>query len=141
VRVVRVFADTNVILDVLLRREPFAADAARIWSLAEANRIQGLVSAVSFTTLYYITRRSTRPENAVAAVKLVRSVFHPIVCNEAIIDEAIDSGFSDFEDAIQYFSARSAGADVIVTRNTRHFPAGDLPVMSPAAFLETHRFH
>ncbi len=57
-----------------------------------------------------------------------------------MLNQAIDSGFGDFEDAVQYFSARVAGADVLVTRNTGRFPDDDMPVVTPTAFLPAQSF-
>lgn len=57
-----------------------------------------------------------------------------------MLNRVIDADFRDFEDAVRYFSARAGGADLIVTRNTAHFPDDDLPVMTPTAFLAAHSF-
>lgn len=136
----RVFVDTNVAVDVLARREPFAADSARIWALAETRKVEGFVSAVSFTTIFYITRRTRSRRHADAALKVLREVFAPAACDAAVIDRALGAGFEDFEDAVQYFSAIACGADVLVTRNVGHYPADIVPPMTPAAFLAAHSF-
>lgn len=136
----KVFLDTNVVLDVIARREPFAIPAARIWALAETRRIEGLVSALSFSTIYYITRRVRSRGDASAAVRLMRDIFTVITCDAAVISRAIDADLHDFEDAIQHFSAVAAGADCVVTRNTDHFPDSGAPVLSPEAFLAAHSF-
>jgi predicted nucleic acid-binding protein len=135
---VKVFLDTNVLLDLIARREPFVAEAARIWALAETRRIEGLVSALSFTTIYYIARRTRSRADASAAVRLLRDVFTPVACDAPVIDRAIAGGFDDFEDAIQYFSALAAGADCVVTRNPDHFPDSPTPVLVPKEFLATY---
>lgn len=131
----RVFVDTNVLLDVLARRESFYSDAARIWSLAERGRIEALVSVISFNNIYYVVRRASNRKSADRSLRLLRGVFTPIPLSVQILNQAIDAGSDDFEDAIQFHSAIHAEADCLITRDADHFPTTDLPVLSPAAFL------
>jgi predicted nucleic acid-binding protein len=137
---VKVFVDTNVLLDVLLERREFFADSASVWTLAEWGRIRGLVSAVSLTNIYYITSRLEGQRTAVKAVKLVRDSFHSVSCDDQIINQAIGSGIKDFEDAVQYCSALRAGADCLVSRDPKHFRGADLAVLAPGEFLLAHVF-
>jgi len=131
----RVFVDTNVLMDVLARREPFYADAARIWSLAERGRIEALVSAISYNNIYYVIRRASSRRSAEKALRLIRDVFAAVPLSVQILNQAIDSGFEDFEDAIQFYSALHADAECLITRDASHFPAEELPVLPPAGFL------
>ncbi|MGB2819552.1 MAG: PIN domain-containing protein [Phycisphaerae bacterium] len=133
-----VFFDTNVLLDVLMNREPFYEHSAMAWTLAETRRIDGMVSAVSFPTVFYIARRTKGRRNARKAMTILRKAFNIAVCDEGIITQAIDSGMKDFEDAVQFFSAVRAGADCLLTRNPHHFPADAVPVRTPVDFLAAH---
>lgn len=135
-----VFLDTNVLMDVLLDREPFVVDSQQIWLLAERGRIQGLVSAISFSNVYYVVRKLSGLRRARRTMVMLRDVFVPVACDEQVLHQAIDAGFKDFEDAIQYFSALRAGADCLVSRNPRHFRDADIPVLTPAEFLTAHQF-
>jgi predicted nucleic acid-binding protein len=134
----RVFCDTNILLDVLARREPFYADSARVWTLAEAGQIQALVSVLSFANIFYVVRRLRRGRAARQAVLLLRDTFEPVALDAQILNQAIDSDFADLEDGIQFFSALRCGAACLVTRNPRHFPADGVPVQTPTEFLATH---
>ncbi len=137
----KVLVDTNVLLDVLAKRQPFYADSAAIWSLAEDGLIEGLVSAVSFTNIFYIVRKLAGAETAQRTLVLLRDTFTAVACDVPILNRAIDAGFKDFEDAVQYFTALQAGAVCLVSRNPDHFPrTNDCPVISPAEFLATHSF-
>lgn len=129
-----VFFDTNVVLDVLLKREPFYADSAALWTMAERGSIRGQVSAVSFTNVYYIVRRLRNARVARKTLVLLRDVFAPVACDAQVLDQAIDSSFADFEDAVQYFSAVRGRAACIVTRNPQHFPEQPLPAVTPVEF-------
>jgi predicted nucleic acid-binding protein len=131
----KVFVDTNVLLDVLARREPFYSDAARIWSLAERGRIEALVLVISFNNVYYVVRKASNRKSADRSLHLMRGVFTPVPLSVQILNQAIDAKSDDFEDAIQFHSAIHAEADCLITRDADHFPTTDLPILSPAAFL------
>jgi len=131
----RIFVDTNVLLDVLAHRKAFYEHAARIWTLAESGIIEALISAISFNNVYYVVRRVSDRKTAERALLLMRNVFVAVPLTVQILSQAIDAGFSDFEDAIQFHSAVHSGAGRIITRDVDHFPAANIPVLSPAAFL------
>ena len=135
----RILIDTNVLLDVLARREPFYASAAQIWSLAERGEIRAVVSAISFNNVYYVLRRAEGRVKAEKAMRLIRDVFESVPPDGQIINQAIDSGMDDFEDAVQFHSATRAKAAYLVTRNPAHFPKSDLPVLTPEEFLTLWR--
>jgi len=131
----KVFCDTNVLLDVLARREPFYASSAAVWTLAETGRIEAFVSVISYPNVYYIMRRLGDRRAAKKALMALRDLFQPVALDEAVLNRAIDAGFRDFEDAVQLFSALRAGADCLLTRNPRHYPTADIPVQTPREFL------
>jgi predicted nucleic acid-binding protein len=131
----RPLIDINVLLDVLGEREPFLADAERIWTAAETKQIDGLISADSFSTLYYLLRQASNARTAQRGISLLLSVFEVVELDKQILQQALDSPVKDFEDAIQYHCAVRGKADCIVTRDLRHYRNADLPVMSPDAFL------
>jgi predicted nucleic acid-binding protein len=137
---VRVLVDTNVLLDVLAERKPFYPEAVRIWTLAESQRLDAHVAAISFTNCYYLVRKHADQRSADKAVRLLRDVFTPVDLTARIITQAIDSGLGDFEDAIQFHSAVCAGAECVITRNPDHFPKAPLSILTPAEFLAVHKF-
>lgn len=132
----RVFVDTNVLIDVLTKRLPFYADSAAVWTLAEQGRVIGLVSATSLTNICYVIRRLENAGTARQALQVMRGIFELAACDQHVINQAVDAKLKDFEDAVQYISAIRAGADCIVSRNPADFPtAEDCPVLTPAEFL------
>jgi predicted nucleic acid-binding protein len=137
---VNVFFDTNVLMDVLLQRGPFVAHSRKVWFLAERRKVSGLVSALSFPNVYYVGRKALGADKASSAMALLRDVFAAVPLDEQILNQATDAGFSDFEDAIQYFSALRADAEFLLTRNVEHFPKGGLRALSPEEFLASHSF-
>jgi predicted nucleic acid-binding protein len=133
-----VLLDTNVLLDVLGRRDPFYTDSAQVWTLAETGQIAGLASTVSFPNIFYLLRRTKGHRFAREAMSRMRDIFGLVPLDAQILNQAIDADIRDFEDAIQFFSALRAGATTLVTRNPGHFPSGDVAIQTPAEFLATH---
>lgn len=136
----RVLVDTNVLLDVLAERRDFYTDAMRVWSLAESGRLEAFVAAISFSNCYYILHKHAGRRNAEKAMRILRDVFVPVDLTAQLLNQAIDAGFVDFEDAIQFYSALHAQSDALITRNPDHFPRSGMPILSPAELLATHRF-
>ena len=136
----KVFFDTNVLMDVLLQRYPFVTESREVWFLAERGKIAGLASALSFPNIYHVVRKALGAETALSMMTLLRDTFTAVPLDEQILNQAMDAKFSDFEDAIQYYSARRADAECLLTRNADHFPAPGLRVLSPEEFLAAHSF-
>lgn len=131
----KVFLDTNILLDVLARRNPFFVNAGKIWTMAEHGELEAFVSALSFNNIYYIIRKADGEIKARKALRLLRDVFTAVAPERQIMDQAMDSEIDDFEDAVQYYSAGRVHANYFITRNPQDFPAGGLPIVSPDEFL------
>jgi predicted nucleic acid-binding protein len=133
----RVLFDTNVLLDVVGHREPFHEAALAVWSLVEAGKIDGVISAISFNNVYYIVRKFNGQEAAIAAVRAIRRQFRVVALGATIVDDALKSGIADLEDAIQHASAVRVGADCIVSRDSKGFTAGTIAVLAPEILAPT----
>ena len=131
----RLFLDTNVLLDHLLDREPFADDATELWAMAERREIIGCISAISVNNVYYIVRHNGTERKARLAVRGLRDVFEIVEVDAQIINQALDSGFKDLEDGIQHACAWRADASALVTRDARGFRRASVRVVSPEAWL------
>ena len=128
----RVLFDTNVILDVLLRREPHAKTATAIMARVERGELEGLLCASTLTTVHYLAAKSLGSAAARQAVADLLRVFDVANVTRTVLETAVDLSFRDYEDAVLHEAARQAGADAIVTRNERDFRAGTLRVYGPA---------
>lgn len=133
----KVLVDTNVALDYIADRKPFASDAELIFNEADAGTIEAWISALSFTTIYYILRRSNGRMGALQALRKFRTVVRTAPVDAQCMDRALASDFHDLEDAVQYEAAIDAGLEVIITRDPRGFRNAKLSVMSPEQFLKT----
>lgn len=127
----RVLIDTNVVLDVMLAREPFVAASAEVLSRVEAGELTGCVCATTVTTLHYLATQAVGPERALAEVRKVLSLFEVAPVGRSVLESALELGFKDYEDAVLHEAARQVGAQGIVTRNTRDFKAAALAVYTP----------
>lgn len=130
-----VLFDTNVVLDALLDREPFGSDAAILFDLCEHSIINGLICADSVTTIFYLVRKARDLRFARRTVRLLLEIFEVAPVNRAVLDDALSSGFTDFEDAVVHDSALAVNADGIVTRNPGDFVKSKLAVYSPKDLL------
>ncbi len=114
----RVLIDTNIILDFLLAREPFASDAEMLFQLICAGQISGFVSATTLTDIFYIARRHTQSlEKAKQSVELIMSSMEICPVDRAVLELALSIATPDFEDAIQIACAVQQRLDAIVTRD------------------------
>lgn len=127
--------DTNVILDVLLDRQPFADDAAILLSKVEQLEIIGFACATTMTTIHYLTAKALGPQAAAQHISTLLSFFVIAPVNRVVLERAISAKFPDFEDAVLHASACQAGAKYIVTRNIADFKNSELPVFGPREFL------
>src|SRR5699024_10387794 len=102
---------------------------------SEKGDFNGLIAAHSFDTIFYIIRNRGGKQKAYKGLDQLSIACGVALVNHRVIEQARKARWNDFEDAIQYYSAKECGCDAIVTRNTTDFKASDLPVFSPGGFL------
>ena len=127
----KVLIDTNVIVDVALEREPFYAESDRILSFVEESQIQGYVSTLTFSDLYYIIRRDKGRDWTLEFLRQLATFCQVATVDNSVISIALTCNFKDFEDAIQYSTAVINLIDAIVTRNPRDFPVNIPRIVTP----------
>lgn len=134
----KVFVDTNVLLDLLAKRQPFYDEAAKLFTLAETKRIELSVSSLTIANTAYILLRELNAHESKQIIRKLRILVHVLPVDEKVVDMALnDDSFTDFEDAIQYFSGLNSSQEVIITRNLRDFRQSHIPVMTAGQFLQT----
>ena len=126
-----VLFDTNVILVLLLEREPFVRDAQALVSGVERGEIAGLLCATTVTTLHYLLCKSLGKTEAGKVVGTLLKLFEIAPVNRTVLEEALVADDRDYEDAVLYTSAHHAGAEVIVTRDRKGFGEAKIPTMLP----------
>ncbi len=135
----KVFLDTNILLDVILRRDEFFEQSVAVWSDCENHKVQGYISAISLNNMHYIMRKLVASDAALEYVRLVLDLFSIVPLDESILRLAVNLPKQDFEDAIQFFSAVKVKANCIVTRDKSHFPDDYMPVVSPIEYRDLFR--
>ncbi len=131
----KLFVDTDIALDLLAKREPFYDSAARLFTLADQQKIKIYVSAASFGNLNYILSKYKTASEARKILSRFKMLVKVLPVDDKIVDLALHSDFSDFEDAIQYHCALTHGMNIVLTRNLKDFKRAKIPVMAADGFL------
>lgn len=127
--------DTNVVLDLLLNRAPFADAAAAVFTQIESGAATACVCATTITTLHYLAEKAVGDTLARQHIRQLLTLLEVAPVTRSVIDLALNSPLKDFEDAVLAESAHSVGAQAIITRNGRDFQGGPLRVYSPLEWL------
>jgi predicted nucleic acid-binding protein len=131
----KVILDTNVVLDALLSREPFARSAARIMAAAETRQLQAVLCATTVTTIHYLTTKWVGKARASRAIASLTDIFQLAQVDHDVVAGALRSRIDDFEDAVLHEAGRLAGADILVTRDAAGFRKASLVVLTPEELL------
>lgn len=132
-----ILIDTDVILDFFFDRKPFSDNSAKILSLCEDKKIRGFITPVIVSNIYYILRQKASHEKVIDNLQQLITITEVLTIDSNVVVKALNSGFKDFEDALQNYSAEFFGdIDLIVTRNFKDFKNSALSVVSPDEFLK-----
>jgi len=136
----RVFLDTNILLDIIEGRQKFLLASSNVFDLGIKREIQMFATPLTFANCVYIARKNVGYENAIQGLKTLKSYINAATMDDRQVENALNSNLPDFEDMLQYEAALAAKCDVIVTRDrNRHFPAdAEIPVLSPEDFLRIY---
>lgn len=134
---IRVFLDTNVILDLLAERNPFYDSIAKLATLADEKKLIMIASPLSFTTIEYILAKYESSESVLNKLRKFKIICEACQINQEIIMKALHSNFKDFEDAVQYYTAVQSNCSIIITRNGNDFKKSTLPIMTAEEYLSS----
>jgi predicted nucleic acid-binding protein len=135
----RVLLDLNLVLDVLLDRQPHAESACALWAAVEMGEAEGLIAAHCVTTLHYLAARSGGRQFGDGCVAGVLSVFGVATVDADVLQQAVAMRWADFEDAVCAAAATGAGCQIIATRDPRGFRGSVAPAMTPEQALAAIR--
>ena len=134
----KVLIDTDIILDFFFDRQPFSEYASKVFSLCELKVIQGYVTPVIYSNIYYLLRQTAKHEKVIEKLNQLLTITDVLIMDKDVIVMALNSKFQDFEDALQNYSAVKTGSiDVILTRNVKDFKNSELGVLTPENYLRT----
>lgn len=133
----KLFVDTNIVIDLLSKREPFYKEAAELFSLADKRQIKISVSALTFANTAYVLLRKMEANKAKTILRKLRLIIEVLPLNDKTIAIALnDDTFTDFEDGLQHFTAIEHEQDLIITRNLKDFKNSKLPTLTAKQFIE-----
>jgi len=132
----KVFIDSDVILDLLAQREPHYLSAARLFSLIDRQEIAAYTSSLVFANLHYLLKKLNSNAFALKSLRKLKTLINILPTDEKVIEQSLNSEFSDFEDAIQYFTAVNNGVAFIITRNKSDYKKSKINVLTAEEFLK-----
>ena len=133
----KLFLDTDVLMDFLSKREPYAQEAAMLFDLCEKKKIRIYISSLCLGNLYYLLRKLIGHKRTIDLLKTLTELVDILAVDKKVVLEALHSGFSDFEDGLQHFTAaQSEEIEAIVTRNLKDFKESRIVVMTARSFVE-----
>jgi predicted nucleic acid-binding protein len=134
----KVFVDTNILIDLLARREPFFDEAAELFSLADKKIIELSISSLTIANTSYTLLRQMNAAQAKAVLRKLKLMLKILALDDKIIGLALnDESFPDFENGLQYFTAIENRQDLIITRNLKDFKNSALPTMTAKQFIKS----
>ncbi len=132
----RILLDSDVILDLVLSREPHFVNAHAIFHAIARNEFLAFVSAIAVLNVNYFAEKENNRSFALIEIEKLLSLVNVCATDEAMLKSALHSPITDYEDAVQCASAVAENLDGIVTRNAKDFENSPIPVYSPAEFVE-----
>ena len=134
----KLFVDTNIVIDLLARREPFYVEAAELFSLADKRHVELSISSLTIANTSYALLRQMDSNRAKSVLRKLRLILKVLPLDDKIVGLALnDESFSDFEDGLQYFTAIEYEQELIITRNLKDFKNSQLPTMTAKQFIKT----
>jgi predicted nucleic acid-binding protein len=132
-----ILLDTNIILDIALKRDPFFDAASEIFSLIDEGKIYCYITATTITDIYYIASKEKNRSIAKEFIKNLIRIVGILGVDQHVIYRALESDIKDFEDAIQVSSANYSNVNIIVTRNKQDFIDCGLNVYTPGELIRS----
>lgn len=131
----KILIDTNVIIDYLADRIPFADHSEQVLALCESGKVTGLVTANAITDIYYVVRKVAGREKTLEAIRTLCSILDVTDVGKADILNAMELEMPDYEDALAAQCAKRVKAEYIVTRNSSDYAKSPVPAKEPTALL------
>jgi predicted nucleic acid-binding protein len=134
----KILIDTDVILDFFFDRRPFSEFATTIISWSERKKIEGFITPVICSNVYYLLRQTAKHEKVIEKLTQLLAIVDPVQMDKQVIKSALASDFNDFEDALQNAAAIQQGdINVILTRNLKDYKKSEIGVMTPESYIKT----
>ncbi len=133
----KIFIDSDIILDLLAKREPHYIYSAKLFTLIDRQKFIAYTSPIVFANLHYLLKKATSNSSALKNLRKLKTFINILPVDERVIEQSLNSDFNDFEDAIQYFTAVNNGIKLLLTRNKIVYKKSKIPIASAEEFLKT----
>lgn len=134
----KIFVDTDVVFDLLAKREPFYNYAAQLFTNADKQKVTLCVSSLCFGNLNYILSKQKSASEARKILSRFKVLVNVLPVDDKVIELALNSDFGDFEDAIQYYCAIENGINILITRNLKDYKLARIPVLTAEEWIKQH---
>jgi predicted nucleic acid-binding protein len=134
---IKLFVDSDIILDLLAQREPHFIHAARLFTLIDQNEIVAYTSPLIFANFHHLLKKQTSNILALKSLRKLKTLINILSIDERVIEQSLNSEFNDFEDAIQYFTAVNNGITLIITRNKTDYKRSKIDILTAEEFLKS----
>jgi len=132
----RLLIDTNIVIDLLSKRDKFYDEAADLFSRADKKELELTISSLTFANTNYILSKLKSAKDAREILRKFKVLVELLSLDDKITELALsDDNFPDFEDGLQYYSAIENQIDIIITRNKKDFKNSKIPVLTAKEFL------
>ena len=131
----KILVDTNIVIDLLSKREKFYKPAGILFTLSDDKEIKLAISSLTFANIYYLLSKELNTAKVKEILRKFKLLVNVLPMDDKIIDLSLNSDFKDFEDAIQYFTALENKMEIIITRNLKDFKLSRIPVMTANDYL------
>jgi predicted nucleic acid-binding protein len=131
----KILLDTNIVLDLLLKREPFCDDALEVFSFIETQEAKGYLCATTITTIYYLISKQLNKSKADKVIEDILQLFNIADVNKDVLKDSIKNNGKDFEDSVIYTSAKYSQIDIIISRDKKGFTKSEILTLEPKEFL------
>ena len=132
----KLFIDSDIILDVLTKRDEFYQPAAVLFDLGYEKKLNLYTTAVILANIFYLLRKKYGIEKSKEQLKKLRLIMKVLPINEKTVDDVLASKFGDFEDGLQYFSVKENEIPVIITRNIKDYKVDDVIIQTAEEFIK-----
>lgn len=131
----RLFVDTNIVVDLLQKREGFYEEAQELFTLADKKQVKLFISSLTIANTHFLLSKHHTSNNARKILVKFKILVEVLTLDDKIIELALTSELKDFEDAIQFYTAIENNTDMIITRNKKDFKNASIPILTAKEYL------
>ena len=134
----KLFIDTNIVLDLLQYREPWIHDTIVLFQLATEKKVELIVTDLTIVNVVYVAGKNFDKKKLYETLLDFKKLVSVVSIGDECIEQALKSDSTDFEDATQYYSAKREQVDYILTRDINGFKTSEIPIMNVTEFLNKY---